>query len=60
LQRIPTGAQAEPPYASPPELDLSEGPHLGYAFQWFAFAGLILIGYPFYVQRQETKRNAYI
>ena len=60
LQRIPNGAQAEPPYASPPELDLSEGPHLGYAFQWFAFAGLILIGYPFYVQRQETKRNAYI
>lgn len=26
------------PYRSEPEVDLSEGPHLGYALQWFAFA----------------------
>lgn len=26
--------------------DLSEGPHLGYAFQWFSFAGLAIVGYP--------------
>ena len=58
LQRLPAGEQSEPPYAIPPELDLSEGPHLGYALQWFAFAGLLLAGYPFYVQRQEAKKNA--
>lgn len=58
LQRMPSGEQAEPPFANPPELDLSEGPHLGYAIQWFAFAALLLAGYPFFVQRQEAKRNA--
>lgn len=26
------------PYRIQPEVDLSEGPHLGYALQWFAFA----------------------
>lgn len=26
------------PYRIEPEIDLSEGPHLGYALQWFAFA----------------------
>lgn len=26
------------PYRSEPDVDLSEGPHLGYALQWFAFA----------------------
>jgi surfeit locus 1 family protein len=26
------------PYRIEPEVDLSEGPHLGYALQWFAFA----------------------
>lgn len=55
LQRLPEGAQTAPPYASPPELDLSEGSHLGYAFQWFSFAALLLFGYPFYVQRQDAR-----
>lgn len=26
-------------------LDLSEGPHLGYAIQWFAFALIVVVGY---------------
>lgn len=60
LQIVPTAQQIEPPFALPPELDLSEGPHLGYAFQWFAFAALLLIGYPIYVQRQEAKQHASI
>lgn len=55
LQRLPQGEQSAPPYAATPALDLSEGSHLGYAFQWFTFAILLLIGYPFYVQRQEAK-----
>jgi surfeit locus 1 family protein len=35
------------PYRIEPETDLSEGPHLGYALQWFAFAvvaGVVYIG----------------
>jgi surfeit locus 1 family protein len=55
LQLIPKAEQTDPPFASQPSLDLSEGPHLGYAIQWFIFAALLLIGYPLYVQRQERK-----
>jgi surfeit locus 1 family protein len=47
--------QSQPPFANPPELDLSEGSHFGYAVQWFSFAALLLGGYPFYARRQETK-----
>jgi surfeit locus 1 family protein len=36
-------------------LDLSEGPHQGYAIQWFGFAGALIIGYPIYVTRQERR-----
>ncbi len=57
LQRIPGGQQTQPPYAAAPELDLSEGPHLGYAFQWFTFATLLLIGYPFFARKQEEKKE---
>ena len=35
------------PYRIEPEVDLSEGPHLGYAAQWFAFAvvaGVVYMG----------------
>lgn len=35
------------PYRIEPEVDLSEGPHLGYALQWFAFAivaGAVYLG----------------
>ena len=37
-----------------PELALSEGLHLGYAAQWFAFAGLLLGGYTLFF-RQRTQ-----
>lgn len=44
-----------PPIPYQPELDLSEGPHLGYAFQWFTFATILFVGYPFYLRKQEGK-----
>ena len=34
------------------EIDLSEGPHLGYASQWFAFALMLGIGYVFFVRQK--------
>ena len=55
LQLTPDGEQSAPPYPIRPEIDLSEGPHLGYAIQWFTFATLLLVGYPFYVERQGSK-----
>lgn len=39
-----------------PELELTEGPHLGYAIQWFLFASVLGIGYPFFI-RNETQRH---
>jgi surfeit locus 1 family protein len=51
LDGTPTSAQ--PPIAAAPVLDLSEGPHLGYAIQWFSFAGVVVLAYPFYVLKQE-------
>jgi surfeit locus 1 family protein len=41
-----------PPIPSQPVLELTEGPHLGYAFQWFSFAAILFIGYPFYLRKQ--------
>ena len=44
-----------PPIPFQPELELSEGPHLGYAIQWFIFAGILILGYPFYVRKELSK-----
>ena len=44
----------EPPIPFQPEIELTEGPHFGYALQWFTFATILFVGYPFYLRRQET------
>jgi surfeit locus 1 family protein len=44
-----------PPIPYQPTVDLTEGPHLGYAFQWFTFATILFVGYPFYLRKQEEK-----
>jgi surfeit locus 1 family protein len=54
---LPVYIQAEPdsidlPIANPELPDITEGSHLGYAAQWFTFAGLLAIGYPFFVRKQ--------
>ena len=41
------------PIAGTPTLELTEGPHRGYAMQWFAFAVILVIGYPIYVGKRE-------
>ena len=46
-----------PPYPSSPELDLSEGSHQGYAGQWFLFATILGLGYPFFLRRQAFDRT---
>jgi surfeit locus 1 family protein len=45
----------QPPIPYQPTVDLTEGPHLGYAFQWFTFATVLFAGYPFYLRKQEEK-----
>jgi len=39
------------------EIDLSEGPHLGYALQWFAFSGIALLGGGTWLLRSGRKRR---
>jgi surfeit locus 1 family protein len=44
---------SEPPIKFQPVLELTEGPHFGYALQWFAFATILFVGYPFYLRKQD-------
>jgi len=57
IQQSPDPAWTSMPYRSQPELELSEGPHLGYAMQWFAFALILAIGYPIYVKREDQRSS---
>lgn len=43
-----------PPIPYQPEIELTEGPHFGYALQWFTFATILFAGYPFYLRKQEA------
>jgi hypothetical protein len=37
--------------------ELSEGPHLGYAAQWFIFSMIALVGYPLVLRRVVQRRG---
>jgi surfeit locus 1 family protein len=54
IQERPDPADTEPPIPFQPELELTEGPHFGYALQWFTFATILFIGYPFFIRKQES------
>lgn len=40
-----------------PAPELSEGPHLGYAMQWFIFSTIALVGYPIILRRVVARRG---
>ena len=50
-------ADTDPPVPFQPEVELTEGPHFGYALQWFTFATILFVGYPFFLQKQESGRK---
>jgi surfeit locus 1 family protein len=52
-QDPPPGNQPTP--VEPPEL--SEGPHLGYAVQWFTFTLIALVGYPIILRRRARRAD---
>lgn len=52
IQQAPDPTWTRMPYRQLPNMDLTEGPHLGYAIQWFAFALILAVGYPFFVRKQ--------
>jgi surfeit locus 1 family protein len=47
-----SGGIATLPARETPTFDLSEGPHLSYALQWFAFALMLGVGYLYFVYRR--------
>jgi len=53
IQPAANAADAEPPIPYQPEVDITEGPHMGYALQWFTFATILFVGYPFFLRKQE-------
>lgn len=42
-----------PPIPYQPVIELTEGSHFGYALQWFTFATILFVGYPFYLRKQD-------
>ena len=54
IQPEADAADTEPPIPFQPDIELTEGPHFGYALQWFTFATILFLGYPFFLQKQET------
>ena len=58
IQQAPGPDGTGLPYRALPELDLTDGPHLGYAFQWFTFAALLFFGYPVYLRKQAESEAA--
>ncbi|MCB2179956.1 SURF1 family protein [bacterium] len=46
-----------PPIPYQPEIEITEGPHLGYAGQWFTFASILFFGYPFFLRKKEKQHE---
>jgi surfeit locus 1 family protein len=46
------------PFRQSREINISDGPHLGYALQWFAFALIAIGGYAYFVRHSERERKA--
>lgn len=54
IQPVADPSDSTPPIPATTEVEISEGPHFGYALQWFTFAAILMFGYPIFVRRQET------
>jgi len=53
IQPATDASDTKPPIPFQPEVELTEGPHMGYALQWFTFATILFVGYPLYLRKQE-------
>jgi surfeit locus 1 family protein len=55
IQQAPDTAWTGMPHRNTTLPDLSDGPHLGYAIQWFLFPTVLGVGYPFFIRRRLKK-----
>ncbi len=53
----PSTGPASPPFRDPPAVTLDEGPHMGYAIQWFLFALVVPIVYAFQIRRMDRRQT---
>lgn len=53
----PEAGDGELPLATPREIDLSEGPHLSYAIQWFIFSVGLGVAYVIFVNRSLSREE---
>ncbi|HNP70890.1 MAG TPA: SURF1 family protein [Kouleothrix sp.] len=57
IEQLPAAGDPALPKRDP-LTDLGEGPHLGYAIQWFAFAVILLVGYLALSYQRLRRRDA--
>jgi surfeit locus 1 family protein len=57
LASPPVEGNPELPYEVRPQFDLSDGPHLGYAIQWFIFSVILAIIYIRIVTKKEGSQD---
>jgi surfeit locus 1 family protein len=55
IQQAPGSNIEALPYRLMETPDLDPGAHIGFALQWFFYAGLLFFGYPVWLTRQKTK-----
>ncbi len=56
ISQAPNADETQPPFRSEREIDLSEGPHLGYAIQWFLFSTLLGVMYIAYIYKDVREK----
>jgi len=55
IQQAPGANPDTLPYRLVEQPDLDPGAHIGFALQWFFYAGLLLFGYPIWLRNQKLK-----
>jgi len=55
IQQAPGDDLETLPYRLMEQPDLDPGAHIGFALQWFFYAGLLLFGYPVWLKKQKIK-----
>ncbi|HMD89053.1 MAG TPA: SURF1 family protein [Anaerolineaceae bacterium] len=65
IQEIPDPSFSGYPERIMPTIDLSDGPHLSYAIQWFSFTAILLVVFMVFIRRKlrahsETRNPSYL
>lgn len=55
IQQAPGSNLETLPYRLMEQPDLDPGAHIGFALQWFFYAGLLFFGYPVWLKKQKAK-----